>query len=66
MAGYRDLITSSADPQPDAWVGLALALHQLPSSPLRHVFAAHLPALFDVHCCLGAGCDPLALACWFG
>jgi HEXXH motif-containing protein len=66
VAGYRDLITSSADPQPDSWVGMALALDQHPSSPLRHVFAAHLPALFDVHSCLGAGCDPLALACWFG
>ncbi|MDQ2810410.1 MAG: HEXXH motif domain-containing protein [Actinomycetota bacterium] len=65
-AGYRDLITGSADPQPDAWVGLALALHQLPSSPLRHAFTVHLPALFDVHSCLGIGCDPLDLGGWFG
>ena len=51
--GYRDLISGSADPQPEAWVGLALALHQLPASPLRTSFAAHLPVLFDIHACLG-------------
>jgi HEXXH motif-containing protein len=66
VAGYRDLITGSADPQPDAWVGLALALHKLPSSPLQPAFAAHLPVLFEVHSCLGAGHDPLDLAGWFG
>ncbi len=66
VRGYRDLITSSADPQPDAWVGLALALHRLPASALQNGFAAHLPVLFDVHSCLGAGHDPLDLAGWFG
>ena len=54
MRGYRDLISCSADPQPDAWVGLALALHRLPASPLAGVFADRLPVLFDVHACLGA------------
>jgi HEXXH motif-containing protein len=66
VQGYRDLITGSADPQPDAWVGLALALHQLPASPHRNAFAAGLPVMFDVHTCLGAACDPLGLASWFG
>jgi HEXXH motif-containing protein len=66
VQGYRDLITGSADPQPDAWVGLALALHQPPASPLADAFAACLPVMFDVHSCLGAGCDPLNLASWFG
>jgi HEXXH motif-containing protein len=66
VAGYRDLITRSADPQPDAWVGLALGLHQVPSPPLQQALAAHLPVLFDVHSCLGAGYDPLDLAGWFG
>jgi hypothetical protein len=66
VRGYRDLITSSADPQPDAWVGLALALHRLPASALQNAFAAHLPVLFDVHSSLGAGYDPLDLAGWFG
>jgi len=66
VLGYRDLITGSADPQPDAWVGLALALRRLPASALQDVFAAHLPVLFDVHSRLGAGYDPLDLAGWFG
>jgi HEXXH motif-containing protein len=66
VCGYRDLIAGSADPQPDAWVGLGLALHQLPASPLQSAFASQLPAMFDVHACLGAGCDPVDLASWFG
>lgn len=66
VRGYRDLIAGSADPQPDAWVGLGLALYRLPASALQDVFAAHLPVLFDVHSRLGAGCDPLDLAGWFG
>ncbi len=66
VRGYRDLIAQSADPQPEAWVGLALALHQFPASPLADAFAAHLPVLFEVHGGLGAGYDPLDLAGWFG
>jgi hypothetical protein len=66
VRGYCDLITGSADPQPDAWVGLALALHRLPTSALQDAFAAHLPVLFDLHCRLGAGHDPLDVAGWFG
>jgi HEXXH motif-containing protein len=66
VRGYRDLISESADPQPEAWVGLALALHQLPASPQAGVFAARLPVLFEIHGCLGAGCDPLDLAGWLG
>jgi hypothetical protein len=66
VQAYRDLITSSATPRPDAWVGLTLALHQLPSSPLQTAFATHLPAMFEVHSFLGARSDPLELASWFG
>jgi HEXXH motif-containing protein len=66
VRGYRDLISQSADPQPEAWVGLALALYQLPASSLADAFASRLPVLFEVHGCLGAGCDPLDLAGWFG
>jgi hypothetical protein len=66
VQGYRDLICDSADPQPETWVGLALALHRLPASALQNTFAAQLPVLFDVHSCLGAGHDPLDLAGWFG
>jgi HEXXH motif-containing protein len=64
VRGYRDLISGSADPQPEAWVGLALALHQLPAAPLADAFTARLPVLFDVHGCLDAGSDPLDLAEW--
>jgi hypothetical protein len=66
VRGYCDLITGSADPQPDAWVGLALALHRLPASALQDAFADHLPVLFDLHSRLGAGHDPLDLAGRFG
>lgn len=66
VRGYRDLISESADPQPEAWVGLALALHQLPASPFADALAARLPVLFEVHGGLGTRCDPLDLAGWFG
>jgi len=64
VQAYRDQIAGAADPQPDAWIGLALALHQLPSSPLQMAFATHLPLMFDVHACLGGRSDPLDLAGW--
>jgi HEXXH motif-containing protein len=66
VQAYRNLIASSADPRPDAWVGLALAVHQLPASPLRTAFATHLPVMFEVHSCLANRSDPLELASWFG
>jgi HEXXH motif-containing protein len=66
VRGYRDLIAVSADPQPDAWVGLAVALHRLSASALQRAFADCLPVLFDIHARLGAGHDPLDLAGWFG
>lgn len=66
VRGYRDLISRSADLQPEAWVGLALALQQFPGSPLAGAFADRLPVLFETYSCLGAGCDPLDLAGWFG
>lgn len=65
VQAYRDWIADSSDPQPDAWIGLALALHQLPPSELQAVFATRLPLLFDVHARLGGRVDPLALAGWF-
>jgi hypothetical protein len=64
VRAYCDQITGSADPRPDAWIGLALALDQLPSSPLREVFATDLALMFEVHGCLGARSDPLDLAGW--
>jgi HEXXH motif-containing protein len=65
VRAYRTLIADCADPQPDAWIGLALALHQLPASSLQATFATRLALLFDVHACLGGRVDPLDLAGWF-
>lgn len=65
VQAYRDVIANSADPQPDAWIGLALALHRLPPSPLQAAFAASLVTMFEVHACLGVRTDPLDLASWF-
>ena len=64
VQAYRDQIVGSADPQPDAWICLALALHQLPPSPLQTAFAAHLPLMFDIYT-RGCRSDPLDLAGWF-
>ena len=66
VQAYRDQIAGSADPQPDAWIGLALALHRLPATPAQAVFATRLPLLFDVHACLSGRVDPVDLADWFG
>lgn len=67
VQAYRDEIT--ADPQPEAWIGLALALHrQRRSSPLLRVFATKLPLIFDMYVYLsqqGFRSDPLDLAAWF-
>jgi hypothetical protein len=58
-------IADSADPQPDAWIGLALALHQLPPSPPRAALATRLAQVAEVHVRLGGRTDPLDLASWF-
>jgi HEXXH motif-containing protein len=66
LAAYRTAI--AADPLPDAWIGLALAIHRLPDIPSQPVFAAHLPLLLDMHARLadqGIQSDPLELAAWF-
>lgn len=57
----------AVEPDPAAWIGLALAVHRLPSSS-RSVFAARLPLLSEMHACLagrGIHADPLELAAWF-
>jgi HEXXH motif-containing protein len=66
VAAYRAGLT--AEPDPAAWIGLALALHRLPAMSSRPVFASRLPLLFEVHACLagqGVHTDPLDLAAWF-
>jgi len=68
VLAYRARIADSADPQPDAWIGLALALHQLPPSLPRAALATRLVQLAEVHARLaGSGfrTDPLDLASWF-
>jgi hypothetical protein len=64
VQAYRDQIAGSAELQPDAWIGLALALRRLPGPP-PPAFATRLPLLFDVHACLGGRADPVDLAGWF-
>ena len=67
VAAYREAL--EAEPDPAAWIGLALALHRLPSAPSRPAFAARLPLLFETHASLagqGVRVDPVDLAAWFG
>ena len=65
VQAYRTGIADSADPQPDAWIGLALALHQLPPSPPRAALATRLAQVAEVHARLADRTDPLDLASWF-
>ena len=65
VRAYCDEIAASADPDADAWVGLALALHKLPPSPARTAFATDLTLMFEVHSHLGGRNNPLDLASWF-
>jgi HEXXH motif-containing protein len=66
VAAYRAAIR--ADPDPAAWIGLALAVHRLPAEKSRVVFVTRLPLLFEMHAHLaeqGINVDPLDLAAWF-
>jgi HEXXH motif-containing protein len=67
VAAFREAL--KAEPDPAAWIGLALALHRLPSMPSRPALAARLPLLFEMQASLagqGIRVDPLDLAAWFG
>jgi HEXXH motif-containing protein len=67
VQAYRDEISAAPEPLPDAWIGLALAVHLLPPTPLLSAFATRLPLMFDMHACLlaqGVQSDPLELAAW--
>jgi HEXXH motif-containing protein len=66
IAAYRGMLVT--EPDPNAWIGLALAVHRLPSPPSQAAFAGHLPLLFEIHACLtsrGIHADPIELAAWF-
>jgi HEXXH motif-containing protein len=65
VQAYCDEITASADPNPDAWIGLALALYQLPPRPARTALATDLALIFEIYYYLGDRGNPLALASWF-
>ena len=66
VSAYRTRLV--AEPDPAAWIGLALAVHRLPATPSQSVLAGHLPLLFEMHTHLanrGINADPLELAAWF-
>jgi HEXXH motif-containing protein len=65
VRAYCAEITATADPRPDAWLGLALALHEVLPSPHQRAFAADLALMFEVHGHLGDRSDPRDLAGWF-
>jgi hypothetical protein len=64
-AAYRAWL--AAEPDPAAWIGLALAIHRLSGMSPRSAFTTRLPLLFEMHACLGdqgIHADPLDLAAW--
>ena len=65
IEAYRDLIACSPDPEPDAWIGLGLALHRLAASRCQPAFTTSLALMFDVHTLMRQHIDPLDLADWF-
>lgn len=68
VQAYCHAISSSAEPLPEEWIGLALGVQRLGAAPLRTAFATRLPVMFDVHAHLldqGIKSDPLQLATWF-
>jgi HEXXH motif-containing protein len=65
---YRQRIADTADEQPDAWIGLALASQRTAAASLRRAFTTHLPLMVDLDARLrarGDRRDPLDLAAWF-
>jgi HEXXH motif-containing protein len=66
IAAYQaDLV---AEPDPAAWLGLALAIHRQPAAKSQQVLTGRLPLLVELHECLaaqGIHADPLELAAWF-
>lgn len=67
VQAYCDQIARSPEPQPEAWIGLALALHQLPASPFKHAFGTQLALMYELHrylSDLSDRRDPLDLAGW--
>ena len=65
VQAYCDEIADSAGPRPDAWIGLALALHQLPSTAAEEAIGDDIALILEVHSKLGGLSNPLDLARWF-
>jgi HEXXH motif-containing protein len=65
VIAYRTRIADSDDPQPDAWIGLALALQQVSPPPLQAALAARLVLMFEAYTRLAGRKDPLDLVSWF-
>jgi HEXXH motif-containing protein len=65
VSAYRARIADGDDPQPDAWIGLALALQQLPPSPPQAALATRLVLISETYTRLAGRQDPLDLASWF-
>jgi HEXXH motif-containing protein len=65
VGAYCAQIAGAADPQPGAWIGLALALHRQQPSLLPAAFPARLPLMIDVQARLSGRIDPLDLTGWF-
>ena len=66
VRAYREQL--AIEPDPAAWIGLALAVNRLPVTSSQQVFATQLPLLFEMHACLAdqeIHADPLELAAWF-
>lgn len=66
VAAYRARL--AAEPDPAAWIGLALAVNRFPSALSWSALAIQLPLLFEIHACLarrGIHADALELAAWF-
>jgi HEXXH motif-containing protein len=66
VAAYRAGL--AAEPDPSAWIGLALAVSRHPVMSPRQVLVSRMPLLFEVHACLarqGVHADPLDLGAWF-
>jgi HEXXH motif-containing protein len=66
-AAYRTEL--AAEPDPAAWIGLALAVRRLPAIPAQTAFSTLLPLLFEMHAYLasqGIETDPLDVVAWFG
>jgi len=62
LAAYREVLT--AEPNPAAWIGLALAADRLLAMAWWPAFADRLPLLFEVHRCpagQGIHADPMEL-----